>query len=239
MSFIIYPAIDLKDGQAVRLQQGDINKSTVYGSNPKAIALDFETSGAKWIHLVDLDGAFTGESKNLDTIKTIVSALDIPIQLGGGIRTMDNIKRMLDEIGIKRVVWGTAATKNPDLGKKAVQKYGRKIAVGIDAKDGYAAVNGWSEKSNITAVRLAEKMKEYGVKTIIYTDISKDGMMQGPNIDQTKQISDIGGFDVILSGGISCRQDIINAINAGFSGVITGKAIYQGAIDIREVLKLC
>ena len=239
MSFILYPAIDIKDSQAVRLQQGDMDKSTVYGLNPSKLAQDFEEKGSKWIHIVDLNGAFAGESKNLGTIKSIVSTVNIPVQLGGGIRTMENVKTMLDDVGVNRVILGTVAAKNPQLVIEAVKTYGDKIAVGIDAKDGYVAVNGWAEKSSILAVDLAKEMKSAGVTTIIYTDISKDGMMEGPNIEQTKRIAEIGDIDVILSGGIASTQDILNAKMEGFAGAITGKAIYQGAIDLEEVIKLC
>lgn len=239
MSFIIYPAIDLKDGQAVRLQQGDMDKSTVYGENPAEVAKTFESAGAKWIHVVDLNGAFAGKSKNLDAIKSIIASVSIPVQIGGGIRTMENINTMINEVGIQRVILGTAAAKNPQLVKDAVKKYGDKIAVGIDAKDSYVAVNGWAETSSILAVDLTKQMKNAGVTTFIYTDISKDGMMEGPNISETKIISEIGGIDVILSGGISNKQDILNAKEAGFAGAITGKAIYTGAIDLKEVIKLC
>ncbi|MEX1377104.1 MAG: 1-(5-phosphoribosyl)-5-[(5-phosphoribosylamino)methylideneamino]imidazole-4-carboxamide isomerase [Eubacteriales bacterium] len=239
MTFILYPAIDLKDSQAVRLMQGDMDKSTVYSQSPAKVAKEFEAAGAKWIHVVDLNGAFAGKSQNLETIKSIVDAVDIPVQLGGGIRTMENIDTMLNEVGAQRVILGTVAAQNPELVKKAVEKYGKKIAVGIDAKDGYVAVNGWAEKSEILAVDLAQAMKSAGVQTIIYTDISKDGMMEGPNIEQTKSISDIGGIDVILSGGIASEQDVLKAKAEGFAGAISGKAIYQGTIDLKEVLKLC
>jgi len=239
MSFIIYPAIDLKDGQAVRLERGDMDKTTVYGADPAKIAKEFEIAGAKWIHVVDLNGAFAGKSQNLEAIKSIVNAVSIPVQLGGGIRTIDNIDTMLNEVGVQRVILGTAAAKNPQLVTDAVRKYGNKVAVGIDAKNSYVAVNGWAEESSILAVDLAKQMKNVGVKTFIYTDISKDGMMEGPNIEQTKMISAIGGIDVILSGGISTKQDIVDAKDAGFAGAITGKAIYTGAIDLGEVGKLC
>ncbi len=152
---------------------------------------------------------------------------------------MDNIKDMLETVGVDRVILGTVAAKNPDLVKEAVEVYGDKIAAGIDAKNGYVAVNGWAEASNIKAFELAKKMKDIGVKTIIYTDISKDGMMEGPNVTETKKLDDIGGIDVILSGGISNMSDVKMAIDANLSGAITGKAIYTGAIDLGEVLKLC
>lgn len=239
MSFIIYPAIDLKDSQAVRLQQGDMDKSTVYGADPTKIAKGFESDGAKWIHVVDLNGAFTGQSENLEAIKSIVDSANIPVQVGGGIRTMETIKIMLDDIGVQRIILGTVAAKNSQLVKEAVKKYGERTAVGIDAKDGYVAVNGWAEKSTILAVDLAKEMKNVGVKTIIYTDISKDGMMEGPNIEQTKGIATIGDIDVILSGGIATIQDILDAKAANFAGAITGKAIYTGAIELKEVIKLC
>ena len=239
MSFTIYPAIDIKDSQAVRLQRGNMDKTTIYGNNPAKIAKSFENAGAKWIHAVDLNGAFAGESKNLDTIKTIVNTVNIPVQLGGGIRTMKSIDTMLNDVGVQRIVLGTIALKNPKLVEEAIKKYGKRIAVGIDAKDGYISINGWSEKSEMFAIDLAKAMKSIGVKTIIYTDISKDGMMEGPNIEQTESIAQIGDIDVILSGGISCAQDILNAKDSGFSGAITGKAVYEGKLNLKEVIKKC
>ncbi len=239
MSFTIYPAIDIKNSQAVRLKQGNMDNATVYNSDPVKVAMQFEKAGAEWIHVVDLNGAFAGQSQNLNVIKSIVQTVAVPVQLGGGLRTMQNIETMLETVGVQRVILGTAAVTNPDLVKQAVKKYGSKIAVGIDAKNGYAAVNGWAENSDIKASDLVKKMKDAGVQTIIYTDISKDGMMEGPNIEETKAVAKFGDIDVILSGGISCTQDIINAKNAGFSGVITGKAIYEGVINLKEVLRLC
>jgi len=239
MSFTIYPAIDLKDSNAVRLKQGDMNQSQVFSLDPAETAKEFEMAGAQWIHVVDLNGAFAGETKNLSAIKNIVSSVNVPVQLGGGIRSIETIQRMIEDIGVSRVILGTAAINNPALVKEAVNKYGDKIAVGIDAKNGRAAANGWAEASEIAAVDLAKHMKEIGIKTIIYTDIQRDGMMQGPNINQTKKISDIGGIDVILSGGVSCTEDIIAAKAAGFAGAITGRALYEGVIDLKEVIKLC
>jgi len=239
MSFTIYPAIDLKDSKAVRLKQGDINKSQVFSLDPADTAKQFQSSGAKWIHVVDLNGAFAGKTKNLSAIKKIVSSVSVPVQLGGGIRSIESIKQMIEDIGVSRIILGTAAINNPNLVKEAVNKYGDKIAVGIDAKNGIAAANGWAEASEVTAVSLTKQMKDIGIKTIIYTDIQRDGMMKGPNISQTKKISDIGGIDVILSGGVSCTDDIIAAKEAGFAGAITGRAIYEGVIDLKEVIKLC
>lgn len=239
MSFIIYPAIDIKDSKAVRLLQGDMDKATTYASEPYKKAIEFEKAGAKWIHVVDLNGAFEKATANMQAIKDIVDNVSIPLQLGGGIRTMENIDTMLSDVGVQRVILGTVAAKNPQLVKQAIDKYGIRIAVGIDALEGYVAVNGWAERSEILATDLAKKMMEIGVKTIIYTDIAKDGMMQGANIEQTKKISDIGDIDVILSGGIASMDDIVKAKDANFAGAITGKAIYTGTINLDEVLKIC
>ena len=239
MSFTIYPAIDIKDSMAVRLQQGNMRKATVYESDPVKAALQFEKAGAKWIHVVDLNGAFTGQSQNLNVIKKMADTVSVRIQLGGGLRTIQNIETMLEKVGIQRVILGTAAVINPDLVKQAVKKYGSKIAVGIDAKEGCAAVNGWAENSNIQALDLVKKMQDAGVSTIIYTDISKDGMMEGPNIAETKSVAQSCNIDIILSGGISCTEDILKAKKAGFAGAIAGKSIYEGKVKLKEVLKLC
>lgn len=238
MSFIVYPAIDFDNGKCVNLLQGKMDKSTVYSEDPERMAMDFEDKGAKWIHIVDLNGAFQGKSINADGIKAVVESVNVPIQVGGGIRSMENIDFMLITLGVSRVILGTAALKNPELVKQAILKYGDKIAVGIDAEDSYVAVNGWAESSNILAVDLAKKMKAYGVKTIIFTDILKDGMMKGPNFESAKALSDIGGLDIILAGGISTIDDIKHAKEIGLAGVISGKAIYTGAIDLKEAVKI-
>ena len=234
---IIYPAIDLKDGKCVRLKQGEMDNSTVYSKKPTRVARIFEKMGAKWIHVVDLNGAFEGKSVNEESIKRIVSSVKIPIQLGGGIRTMEDINRVIN-YGVARVILGTAAVKNPELVYYAVELYGDKIAVGIDVKSGMLAINGWVEETGIKALDFALDMKKRGVKTIIYTDISKDGMMEGPNIKASKDLIDDTGLDIIVSGGISTLNDIRNARVIGAAGVITGKAIYTGAFKLSEALLL-
>lgn len=234
---IIYPAIDLKDGKCVRLKQGEMDQSTVYSKKPARVAKVFERMGAKWIHVVDLNGAFEGKSVNEESIKKIVSSVRIPIQLGGGIRSMEDINRVIN-YGVSRVILGTAAVKDPELVYYAVELYGDKIAVGIDVKNGMVAVNGWVEETGIKALDFALEMKKRGVKTIIYTDISKDGMMEGPNIKASKDLIDDTGLQIIVSGGISSLNDIRNSRIIGAAGVITGKALYTGAFKLREALRL-
>ncbi len=234
---IIYPAIDLKDGKCVRLKQGLMDETTVYSERPADVARMFERAGAKWIHVVDLNGAFEGKAVNEETIKEIVENTNIPVQLGGGIRTLEDIGRVLS-YGVSRVILGTVAVKDPDIVTEAVKIYGNKIAVGIDAKDGKVAINGWVEKTDIKSVVFALNMKARGVQTIIYTDISKDGMMEGPNIKLSKDMIDDTGLDVIVSGGISTLGDIRNCKVIGAAGVITGRAIYTGAIKLSAALKL-
>ncbi len=232
---IIYPAIDLKDGKCVRLLQGRMEKATIYGDNPALIAKSFEDKGAKWIHIVDLNGAFIGKSINENVIKEIIKSINIPIQLGGGIRCMDDIKRVLS-YGIKRVILGTAAVENPNMVTEAAAIYKEKIAVGIDAKEGKVAVCGWVKKSEFNTLDFAIDMKKRGIKTIIFTDISKDGMMQGPNIKSSKEIIDKTGLNVIVSGGISALEDIKKARDINAVGVIIGKAIYSGAFKLEDAL---
>ncbi len=234
---IIYPAIDLKDGNCVRLKQGVMEDSTTYSKKPAHVAKLFEKAGVKWIHVVDLNGAFAGKSVNEKAIKKITAAVNIPIQLGGGIRTLEDISRVLS-YGVSRVILGTAAVENPDVVNEAVEIYGDKIAVGIDARDGRVAINGWVDKTEIKAVDFAQDMKNRGVKTLIYTDISKDGMMEGPNIKASMDLIEDTGLDIIVSGGISTLNDIRNSKIIGAAGVITGKAIYTGAIKLSEALKM-
>lgn len=232
----IYPAIDIKEGQCVRLQQGRFDSVTVYNDNPIEVAEKWVNSGATYIHIVDLDGARLGKSFTNEIIKKIIDTYDIPIQTGGGIRNMRDIEEKIN-IGVSRVIIGTAAVKTPELVKEAVNIYGDKIAVGIDASNGMVAVEGWENVSNINAIELCLKMKKYGVKTIIYTDISKDGMMKGPNIDSTKEIIEKTKLDIIASGGISNVNDIENVNNIHASGLIIGKALYKGLIDLKDVIK--
>lgn len=231
----IYPAIDIIDGKAVRLSQGSFDDVTVFNDIPADAAKDWVDAGATYIHIVDLDGARYGKTFVIDIIKGIKSKYDIKIETGGGVRTMKDIDDRI-EAGASRVIIGTAAVKNPELVKAAVEKYGDKIAVGVDAKNGMVAISGWEEVSNISAVELCLKMKEYGVNTVIYTDISKDGMMCGPNIESTKDLIEKTGMDVIASGGVSKMEDIENVNNINAAGVIIGKALYNGALELKEVI---
>lgn len=231
----IYPAIDIIDGKAVRLSQGSFDNVTVFNDTPADAAKDWVDSGATYIHIVDLDGARYGKTFVIDIIKDIKSKFDIKIETGGGVRTMKDIDDRI-EAGASRVIIGTAAVKNPELVKEAVEKYGDKIAVGVDAKNGMVAISGWEEVSDISAVDLCLKMKEYGVNTVIYTDISKDGMMCGPNIESTKDLIEKTGMDIIASGGVSKIEDIENVNNINAAGVIIGKALYNGALNLKEVI---
>ena len=231
----IYPAIDIKNGKCVRLRQGNFNDMTVYNDNPVEVAKDWIKNGASYIHLVDLDGAREGSGVNSDIIKEIANLSDVPVQTGGGIRTIEDIENKL-ALGVRRVILGTVAVKNPEIVKEAVEKFGDAIAVGIDAKNGMVAVSGWEEVSEVSAVDLCVKMRDYGVKTIIYTDISKDGMMSGPNIEATKEIVDATGIDIIASGGVSGMNDLENVDKINAHGAIIGKALYTGTINLKEAV---
>ena len=232
----IYPAIDLKNGQCVRLKQGRFDDVTSYGDDPVQRAKIWEQAGATYIHVVDLDGARTGNSYNLEAIKKIVSAVNVPVQTGGGIRSMRDIEQRIDA-GVSRVIIGTAAVNNPELVKEAVRVYGDKIAVGIDASKGMVATDGWEKISDVPAVALCKKMAEIGVKTVVYTDISKDGMMSGPNIESTKELVEQIGINIIASGGVSTMSDLESVESINAQGVIIGKALYQGALDLKEVIE--
>ena len=232
----LYPAIDIKNGKCVRLLQGKFDEETIYSESPKEVAFKWQEAGASFIHVVDLDGALDGVWTNKESIKEIVNSVNIPVQTGGGIRSLDDIKERL-EIGLNRVIIGTLAIKEPEIVKKAVELYGSdKIVVGIDAKDGMVAVHGWEEVSNVSALELSLKMKEYGVNTIVYTDISKDGMMMGPNIVQTKDLIEKTNMDIIASGGVSCIEDLIEIDKINAEGAIIGKALYTNAIDLKEAI---
>lgn len=231
----IYPAIDIKNGKCVRLRQGNFDDMTVYNDNPVEVAKEWIKNGASYIHLVDLDGAREGSGVNSDIIKEIANLSDVPVQTGGGIRTIEDIENKL-ALGVRRVILGTVAVKNPEIVKEAVEKFGDAIAVGIDAKNGMVAVSGWEEVSEVSAVDLCVKMRDYGVKTIIYTDISKDGMMSGPNIEATKEIVDATGIDIIASGGVSGMNDLENVDKINAHGAIIGKALYTGAINLKEAV---
>jgi len=234
----LYPAIDVKDGQCVRLKKGLFNEVTVYSDEPYKIAMEFEKAGAQFIHTVDLDGALKGHGVNAETIRKICESVSIPVQMGGGIRTLENIQEVLD-LGVYRVIIGTKAVENPDFIKAAIDRFGAEhIVVGVDAKDGLVAIEGWEKVSDKTALSLALAMKEIGVQTIVYTDISKDGMLSGPNVEQTKLLSDKTGIDIIASGGMSCMDDLTHINEAGIHGAIIGKAIYEKCIDLPEAVSL-
>jgi phosphoribosylformimino-5-aminoimidazole carboxamide ribotide isomerase len=237
---IVIPAIDLKGGRCVRLEQGLMDKDTVFNDNPGAQAAEWQRQGGELLHIVDLDGAFAGEPKNRAAIEAIVKSVTIPTQLGGGIRDIATVEAYLS-LGIGRVIIGTAAQRNPEFVKEACALFPGKIVVGIDAKDGMVAVQGWAEVTGITATELAQKLEGYGVSAIIYTDISRDGMMQGPNIQATKALAESISIPVIASGGLSSLKDIENLMaieSSGVTGVITGKAIYSGAINLAEAIAL-
>lgn len=233
----LYPAIDMKDGKCVRLKQGEFNRITVYSDEPYKVAGYFEENGATFIHLVDLDGALKGHSVNEEAIKKIVSTVTIPCELGGGIRTMEDIERVLS-YGIYRVIIGTKAVSDPEFVRQAVNRFGSDhIVVGVDAKNGMVAVEGWEQVSDKTAVSLCGIMKDMGVKHIVYTDISKDGMLCGPNIEMTKKLTDETELDVIASGGVSSMEDLKALADAGIKGAIMGKAIYEKRIDVAEAVR--
>ena len=231
---IYFPAIDLKEGKCVRLFQGDMNQSTIFNNNPSSQALEFENLGFKYLHLVDLDGAIAGNTVNKSAILQILSAIKIPVQLGGGIRSLDNIETVLSW-GISRVILGTVALKNPDLVRQACKKFPQKIVVGIDAKNGMVATHGWVDTSIISSLELAKKFEDCGVSTIIYTDISKDGAMQGFDYQGTKNLAENLSIPIIASGGVSSAEDIkkISQLEPfGVIGAIIGRALYEKKIDI-------
>jgi len=232
---VIYPAIDIKQGKCVRLVQGRFSDVTVYSDDPVQMALRWQQAGAEYIHLVDLDGALTGKSVNYDTIKKIANTVSVPVQLGGGIRSMESIEVVL-EAGVSRVILGTSAVKNPQLVREAVDRYKERIAVGIDAKDGKVAIEGWESISEFSALDFAEKMQHLGVRTIIYTDISRDGMLQGPNLDAMREMAGHLSIDVIASGGVSSLQDLLELKKTGVSGAIVGKALYTGKVKLEEAI---
>lgn len=232
---IIYPAIDIKDGRCVRLVQGKFNDMTVYSNHPVDMALKFEQMGAEYLHIVDLDGARLGKPQNIAAISEMAVKLGIPIQLGGGIRSIEMIEIILCR-GIHRVILGTSAVKDPDLVKKAVQAFGNSLAVAIDAKGGVVAIEGWAKTSEFTAIGFAKKMEELGAKIIIYTDISRDGMLKGPNLKAMEDMVKAVGIEVIASGGVTNLQDIKNLKEIGVAGVIVGKALYTGDVDLKEAI---
>ena len=231
----ILPAIDLRGGKCVNLIQGIAEQETVFSDNPVDMAMRWESEGAEYLHLVDLDGAFKGVSANLKIVDEIISKLTIPIQLGGGIRNMEQIKVVL-ELGIDRAILGTAALKQPELVSEACSMYGERIAVGIDARDGMVATDGWLEVSEKSAIHFAKELSV--VKTLIYTDIKSDGMLKGPNVKATADIVDAVSASVIASGGVTSLSDLESLKNIGASGAIIGRALYTGDLLLNEVIKI-
>lgn len=236
---ILYPAIDLKNGQCVRLLKGDMNKATVFGDDPAAQALSFQEAGCEWVHLVDLDGAFAGAPRNAQAVEAILAKVTIPAQLGGGIRDMAGIEGWLDK-GLARVILGTAAVREPDLVREAARAFPGKVAVGIDARDGMVAVEGWAETTELSALDLARRFEDAGVAAIIYTDIDRDGAMQGPNVDATAALARAVSIPVIASGGVSSLDDLraLKDSGAPLDGAISGRAIYEGKLDLPAAITL-
>lgn len=237
---IIFPAIDIRGGKCVRLLKGDFAKETVFSDKPEEMAKKWQAQGAEFLHLVDLDGALAGKSQNLATVEKILAAVDIPVELGGGIRTMENIDDVL-ALGVRRVILGSVAVRDPELVREACAKYGDRIVVGIDAKDGIVAVDGWGVSGDVEATALAREMKKAGVRTIIYTDISRDGTLSGVNVEATAKLARESGVVIVASGGVKSIADI-EALKPyekdGIEGVIVGKSIYMGTLDLAKAIEI-
>ncbi|WP_209504551.1 MULTISPECIES: 1-(5-phosphoribosyl)-5-[(5-phosphoribosylamino)methylideneamino]imidazole-4-carboxamide isomerase [unclassified Ruegeria] len=235
---ILYPAIDLKDGQAVRLLRGEMDKATVFNEDPAAQARAFVEAGCEWLHLVDLNGAFAGEPVNAAPVEAILKACKVPAQLGGGIRDMATIETWIEK-GLARVILGTVAVENPDLVREAAKAFPGKVAVGIDARNGMVATKGWAEETDVQVTDLARSFEDAGVAAIIYTDINRDGAMQGPNIEATAALAQAVSIPVIASGGVSSLDDLIALRDCGvaLNGAISGRALYDGAIDLAEAIR--
>ncbi|WP_342071531.1 1-(5-phosphoribosyl)-5-[(5-phosphoribosylamino)methylideneamino]imidazole-4-carboxamide isomerase [Yoonia algicola] len=233
---ILYPAIDLKDGNAVRLVHGDMDQTTVFNEDPAAQAKEFVAAGCEWLHLVDLNGAFAGEPVNAAPVEAILKACPVPAQLGGGIRDMATIERWLDK-GLARVILGTVAVENPDLVRQAARAFPGQVAVGLDARNGRVATRGWAEETDVMVTDLAKSFEDAGIAAIIYTDIMRDGAMKGPNIDATAELARAVNIPVIASGGVSSMADLTALKATGvISGAISGRALYDGAIDLKAAL---
>ena len=238
--FTIYPAIDLKNGQVVRLHQGRADATTVYGNDPAAVARRWAEQGAQWLHVVDLDGAFGGEPRNWNSVRAILGAVTIPVQLGGGLRTRQQIADAI-AMGVQRVVVGTKACESPVFISELVKEFGERIAVGIDARDGFVAVKGWVEKTTLAAVEFAGQINRLGVGTIIFTDIATDGTLTGPNFKAVSTVCAAVNCNVIASGGVAVAADVqqlrtLASQQANLAGVIIGKALYDGRIDLRDLV---
>lgn len=234
---LIFPAIDLYEGKAVRLYKGDYEQMTVYSENPSEIAVDFASKGAQCIHIVDLEGAKSGETPNIETVKSIIKSADLFSEIGGGIRSMEVIEKYI-EAGVNRVILGTAAVNDNEFLLKAVDKYKEKVAVGVDIKDGFVAIRGWTEKSDYTAFEFCEKMQQIGVTTLICTDISRDGAMKGTNLELYKELSERYSMQIVASGGVSSMRDVEELAKMKIYGAIIGKAYYTGAIDLKKAIEV-
>ena len=237
---IVFPAIDLKDGQCVRLRQGEMNQATVFNDDPAAQAMTFEAQGFEWLHVIDLNGAFEGKPVNGPAVEAIFEAVHLPIQLGGGIRDLDTIAMWLDK-GIDRVILGTAAVRDPGLVREAARDFPGCIAVGIDARDGKVAIEGWAETSEMTALDLSRRFEDAGVAVIIHTDIARDGLLEGLNLEATAELADALSVPVIASGGLASIDDIKRLLEPRYEkldGVIAGRALYDGRLDAKEALAL-
>ena len=234
----LYPAIDMKNGQCVRLRQGAFKDITIYSDAPEKVAAHWQEKGASFLHLVDLDGALAGYSVNEEVIRRIADTVSIPIEIGGGIRSGEAVERMLG-LGVRRVIIGTKAVEHPEFLRDMVRTFGEEaIVAGVDAKDGMVAVEGWEKVSSLTARDLCLTMKEYGVRHIVYTDISRDGLLSGPNVEATRKLTEETGLDIIASGGVSCMEDLKCLHEAGIRGAIIGKALYENRIDLAEAVRL-
>lgn len=232
---ILFPAIDIRNGNCVRLIQGDYNQETIYGDSPTDMALMWERKGAEYLHLIDLDGAKTGNSLNQAAIKSIAETVSIPVQVGGGIRSIETIKSHIEN-GVSRVIIGTAAITNLEFLEAAVKSYGDKIAVSIDARNGYVATDGWTETSDIKAIDLIKRLESIGVQTIVYTDIFKDGMLEGPNFEELTAVDTATILDVVASGGVTTKEDIERLKSMNMYGAIIGKALYDGNLMFEDLV---
>ncbi len=237
---IIFPAIDLRGGNCVRLFKGDFSQETVFSDKPAEMARQWEAMGAKYLHLVDLDGALCGKAVNRDAVRSILAAVHIPAELGGGIRSMEQIEAALD-MGLDRVILGSAAVHDPDLVQAACARFGARIVVGIDAREGIVAIQGWERSGGVAATELAKRMATLGVKTLIYTDIARDGTLSGVNVEATVRLAKESGLSVVASGGVSSLDDIRRVKQHetdGLAGVIVGKALYAGTVDLKAALAI-
>ncbi len=240
MSFIIYPAIDLRGGKCVRLKQGDYEQETVYSEDPLQVVQAFVNQGAEWIHIVDLDAARSGGMENSSLIKKMAETASVPVQVGGGVRNMERLERLL-HTGVRRVVIGSAAIDDPDFVREALARYSGQIAIGLDGRDGWVATHGWLKTSKVKVTELAKKMSDWGAETFIFTDISRDGMLTGPNVEEVRNLAQACGKTVIASGGVHSEKDLEKLAGyqrEGIQGAIVGKAIYTGNVHLPSAIKI-